>query len=133
MCWSRGARRSLSSECLRSPSDSAFSQLSCCTTEPSEPCPSSGESCRCESSSLQCSRANRVSDNPYIQQIRTALNKFSKIRIYRNLLCTHTQCLQSTEIFLVEEGLFVTGYFWHGEKAQSRVGKDQQILINLRL
>lgn len=34
-------------------------------------------------------------------------------------LCTPTQSLLSVKVFLLEEGLFLHGYFWREEKVQS--------------
>lgn len=68
------------------------------------------------------SLANPVSDTLDIRLLWKTLKKLRKLEIVV-LYCVHAQFGGCGNRFL-EEGLFVLGYFWHEDKAQSRVGKD---------
>lgn len=60
----------------------------------------------------QYSLVNPISDYPDVWLIQTAAkNKLLNIGRDSILLCKHTQSLPSTKMFLLQEDLFVLGYF----------------------
>lgn len=85
---------------------------------------------------------NLISDLQYsLWWSRHLANSNSPVKVFKVESFTVFYCVThytknnffSVVIFIQDEGLFVLCYFRHEEKAQSRVWKDWQILIDLPL